>query len=82
MNSRAITGLGKIMREDGENWQAADDQIRIICVDDEQNVLRDLERLFIEATIGFSLPLPGKRQAHRETTILRTPELKVVQASL
>jgi hypothetical protein len=36
MNSREINGLGEIMREYGEDRKAADDQVRIICVDDEQ----------------------------------------------
>ena len=36
------------MSEHGEDRKAADDQVRIILVDDEQNVLKALERVFID----------------------------------
>ncbi|MCX6985244.1 MAG: hypothetical protein NT118_10920 [Lentisphaerae bacterium] len=51
------------MREHAENGKAADDQVRIICVDDEENILKALERLLIDADyrIYTASSGPGKR---------------------
>jgi two-component system NtrC family sensor kinase len=49
------------MREREENRQAVDDQVRIICVDDEQNVLKALERLFIDTDYRIFTASSGEK---------------------
>ena len=49
------------MRKHEENRQAGNDQVRIICVDDEQNVLNALERLFIDTDYRILTATSGEK---------------------